>query len=705
MTPDRTATVFSSTAPGSNAPPDIVISGYSPVRELGRGGQGVVYLAVQESTSRQVAIKVMRDGPLADERQLARFDREIRILAALDHPNIVTVLDRGLTADRSRYLTMNYIDGQPLDEFLRTHSRDDGLRVFLRIADAVNAAHLRGVVHRDLKPTNIRVDLGGQPHVLDFGLARSALGTDLIDGQNPVSVAGTFVGSLPWASPEQADGATGSLDGRSDVYALGVLLYQIVSGGRFPYPVDGTLNETLTHILRTRPMPPSRAERGRGGQRAFRHRVDTIVLKALAKRPDGRYQTAGELGRDLHQLLTGGVSARRHWPLVVSGLIAGTAALSAVLLDRPKAPIQPPTEASTLTFSTGPNRVYSLSAASPVAALGWDDVNTDADLRVGFDLRTTSDRPGVLLSNRGRLQDAGIVVRLRDDGKITAVANGSEYMVPVNGGRIVNDGVWHHVQVLKRGNRLRLWVDGRYEGGVTTRVVLSSSSPWVLGTTVDAREPPVVAELKCIALARQPPPNADEADLEPIGPARPGASTIDLLPMISPAHDAVRGTWLWQGHELRCGQLGWTRLQIPYRPPPQYDLRVSFSRLTGGQAIVLILTAGGRSFTWEMGGFDDALCGFERVQGLDFASLTNPTICIDGRHWLSNRRRHTCVVRVRKNGVAAFLDGQSITQWTTDFHDISMDEKWVVAPGLLGLGSHDGSAAFDEVRLTEVGSP
>lgn len=148
---DRPDTIFSATDVGAYpAPPAISISGYLPLNQIGRGGQAVVYLGVQESTSRQVAIKVMREGPLADARQRARFDREVKILAGLDHPNLVSVLDRGTTSDGSLYLTMNYIAGQPLDEYLKSKGREELLGLFVKIANAVDAAHQQGIVHRDL---------------------------------------------------------------------------------------------------------------------------------------------------------------------------------------------------------------------------------------------------------------------------------------------------------------------------------------------------------------------------------------------------------------------------------------------------------------------------------------------------------------------------------------------------------------------------
>ena len=281
------------------------VSGYDLRREISRGGQGVVYQALQKSTGRKVAVKVLRAGPFASPGERARFDREARILAALDHPNIVTVLDRGVTADGSSFLVMDYVPGRALDDYVASRRADRTadlgalLRLFLKVCDAVNAAHLRGVVHRDLKPSNIRVDDAGEPHVLDFGLARPGLGLGDVEAaaSGPVTVTGQFLGSLPWASPEQAQGAADAIDTRSDVYSLGVIFYQMLAGS-FPYEVTGSMRDVLENIV-TRPPAPM------PGAAGVDEALHAITLRALSKSRSDRYQSAGELARDVASYLAG----------------------------------------------------------------------------------------------------------------------------------------------------------------------------------------------------------------------------------------------------------------------------------------------------------------------------------------------------------------------------------------------------------------
>lgn len=270
-----------------------VVPGYRVLGEIHRGGQGVVYRAVQERTKRVVALKVLHGGPLAGPRERLRFEREVQLLASLDHPGIVTVHDTG-EADGGFYLVMDHIAGLPLDRYVaaRRPPLRELLTLFARICDAVHAAHLHGVIHRDLKPSNIRVDDDGAPHVLDFGLAKTTL-----RGDADVTETGQFVGSLPYASPEQAAGHA-TIDIRTDVYSLGVVLHVLLTG-ELPIDVSGSLEAVLDRIARVEPTPPDR------------HRPDidddvsTITVRCLAKDRERRYQSAGELARDVRRYLDG----------------------------------------------------------------------------------------------------------------------------------------------------------------------------------------------------------------------------------------------------------------------------------------------------------------------------------------------------------------------------------------------------------------
>jgi tetratricopeptide (TPR) repeat protein len=306
-----------------------VIPGYEIVREIHRGGQGVVYEASQDHPHRRVAIKFLRDGIASSHTDRMRFHREADILARVRHPNIVTIHEAGV-ASGSQYFVMDYIAGLPLDEYIRyaASSVEDTVRLFATICDAVSAAHQHGVLHRDLKPSNIRVDEQGQPHVLDFGLA-----ADIDGAHSSVTITGQFIGSLPWASPEQAAGESDRTDVRTDIYAIGIILFHILTE-RFPYDVVGPPSNVLAAIMNAEPTRPS------AFRRDIPYDLEQIILKCLSKEPQRRYQSVSELAADLRRFLAREpVLARADstWYRVtkavrrhprVTGVLAGVAALT-----------------------------------------------------------------------------------------------------------------------------------------------------------------------------------------------------------------------------------------------------------------------------------------------------------------------------------------------------------------------------------------
>ncbi len=288
-------------------PSGTTLGEYVLLRLLGRGGMGSVYIAQQDRPRRTVAIKIIRRG-LGTQGLLRRFEHEAEILGKLQHPGIAQIYEAGSAplgldgADptlHQPYIAMELIEGPPINAFAndRALSTPQRMELVALVCDAVHHAHQRGIIHRDLKPANILVDPQGQPKILDFGVARASR-TDLRVTTMRTSL-GQIVGTLPYMSPEQVLGEGAEADTRSDVYALGVLLYQILSG-RLPLDVTrGSLAEAARVVREQEPTRLGSIDRSLRGD------PETIVGKALDKSPSRRYQSASDLAADLRRCIAG----------------------------------------------------------------------------------------------------------------------------------------------------------------------------------------------------------------------------------------------------------------------------------------------------------------------------------------------------------------------------------------------------------------
>src|SRR5437870_11430842 len=263
---------------------------YELLEEIGRGGQGVVYRARQKSLNRTVALKVIGLGHWATEAHLKRFRREAEAAASLEHPCIVPIYEVG-ERDGSCYFSMKFIEGGHLDELVRREPMPPrrAAELIAKVASTVHYAHEHRILHRDIKPGNILLDAKGEPHLTDFGLAR------LVETESTVTRTLEVLGTPSYMAPEQAVGNNAAVSSATDVYGLGAVLYQLLTGQ--PPFAGGTTYETIKLLLDTEPRQP----------RSLNSKIDsdlsTICLKCLEKDPKRRYSSALALAEDLERWL------------------------------------------------------------------------------------------------------------------------------------------------------------------------------------------------------------------------------------------------------------------------------------------------------------------------------------------------------------------------------------------------------------------
>jgi len=654
------------TLPAISVPDLLAESGqlgkYKLLRELGRGGMGVVYEALDSQLNRKVALKLMLTNPNADPKDRAleeeRFVQEAQLSAKLKHPNIVTVYEAGLLESR-QFLSMEMIEGMAFNDWRKTVTIRQQIQVVADVAEAVHHAHEQGILHRDLKPRNILVSHSGHAYVTDFGLAKS-LGKNV---HQSLTGSGAVVGTPAYMSPEQAQGLD-RVDWRTDIYSLGVILYECMTG-RTPFTGESPI-EILMKVVKDPVRPPLQLVDA-GSALGLDKGIENICLKALAKKDRDRYVTAQAFSDDLRKWLSG----------------------EKVNVVIPKTKVK------------SSKRVYVIAALLLLTmAGGLVFLGMNSSRFVG----TAHLDAAAKFMSEGEFSEAMIQYRV-------ILANDPENAAALVGVKAAQDAIAkkdrEREEKLKNSaiEKFRESEEKQMRALALLRLEQEADSEEKRKELAERRRQ---AEREA-KLAKD---LADKAEAEfrisqtyVISSAGKGGDAmkdaINLLPMVDPRRNAILGTWEVQdAGRLVSDRTAAARVEIPFQLPAEYDFQMVFERRTGSGGISIVLSKGGRQFRLELGGAANTRAALETQspgKEPEFPAVKTEPV------FLQNDVKYTVLVQIRSDGVKVLLNDAQILVWATDFRDVGLNPAWKLRNTLrLGVGSDESEVVFNRLALLEV---
>jgi len=625
------------------------LGNYKLLKKLGEGGMGTVYLAEDTHAQRKVALKVLPKKHAADSEFLTRFRREAQATGKLNHVNIIAAYSTGEDMGHHFY-AMEFCEGDPLDKLLKNQRVlpwDKALEIVTQVARGLKHAHDHGFIHRDIKPPNIFITAEGVAKILDLGLSKNI--GDSTQSFNTQS--GVALGTPHYISPEQARGDK-SIDGRTDIYSLGATFYHLVTG-ETPFQGSTAAMIMMKHLTDQLPNPQDIRDDIPDG-------VVQVIQKMMTKDPADRYADCEELLADLEEVIDGKIPSSHAIEIGKSSIAMRRVMRGAT--DQAADRMRP---------KTGTRQ-------------------HEPDARRGNDRRAPA-------PNRKPLYIAGGVLGLALILSLIAIRSG---------------GKSTDIQaVIRTDPTLR---------------------PPEFAPPADP-PPPLIIEPD--VLVQKPDVLPDEASLDVGDRAKLGSvlvpldfgakngtvpalqkgevstaplKTINLLKLVDLKKDTVYGAWTLADGALlsdKAGDFnptgGGSRMQIPYRPPEEYDYKVVFTRLRGSHCAGLIFPARGLSLSFIYGGYANSVSGFELVNGQDAHGEQNTTM-VRKPAWRLGVKQ-TARLEVRKTGTTAYINGALLTQTPAGYAGMTSPDFYRLPdPRCLGISSFASPTAFHEIEVTEI---